>query len=131
MNHPELGFGDPPERKHGMVWLEIINTRAAGIAEAGKVFGIYREMSQSVEDEKLLKLAVFCNARYPTDVSIHLHWKSDPGVKSVLGSEISSALEDLGLISHTLWIQKGEVNIGDASEASPKESATCVMKARS
>jgi len=91
-----------------MIWLETINIRTAGITEAGKVFEICRQMFQSIGDEKLLKSTVFCNARYATDISIHLQWKSDSGFGSILGRQISSALADLGLISHTLWIEHEE-----------------------
>jgi hypothetical protein len=103
-------------RKNGMIWLEIISIRTAGIIEAGKVFDICRQMFQSIADEKLLELTVFCNARYATDISIHLQWKSDSGSGSILGRELSSALGDLGLISHTLWIEHEEVITGAKSE---------------
>jgi hypothetical protein len=95
-------------RKNGMILLEIISIRTAGSKEAGKVFEICRQMFQSIADDKLLKATVFCNARYATDISIHLQWKSDSGSGSILGSEMTSALEDLGLISHTLWIEQEE-----------------------
>jgi hypothetical protein len=95
-------------RKNGMILLEMISIRTAGITEAGKVFEICRQMFQSIADDKLLKSTVFCNSRYSTDISIHLRWKSGSGSGSILGSEISSALGDLGLISHTLWIEQEE-----------------------
>ena len=88
-----------------MIWLEMISIRTAGIIEAGKVFEVCRQMFQSIADEKLLKLTVFCNARYETDISIHLQWKSDHAAGSILGREMSSALSDFGLINHTLWIE--------------------------
>ena len=95
-------------KKNGMMLLEIISIRTAGIMEAGEVFEICRQMFQSIADDKLLKSTVFCNARYATDISIHLRWKSDSGSGSILGCEMSSALGDLGLISHTLWIEQEE-----------------------
>lgn len=100
-----------------MIWLEMISIRTAGKIEAGKAFEICRQVFRSIAVEKLLKFTVFCNARYVTDISIHLHWNSDPGNRSILGSEVSSALGDLGLINHTLWIEQN-VNTGSASEAS-------------
>jgi hypothetical protein len=105
-----------------MIWLEIISTRAAGIAEADKVFAIYREILQSLPDENLLNLAVFCNTKYPTDISLHLLWKSNPGDGSILGREVRSALGHLGLINHTTWIQKEEVRGGGALDTSPGKS---------
>ncbi|MGO9018797.1 MAG: hypothetical protein ACLQVJ_10660 [Syntrophobacteraceae bacterium] len=89
-----------------MIWLEMISIRTAGIMEAGKVFEICGEMLQSIADDKLLKWTVFCNAKYATDISIHLQWKSDHASASILGREMSLALGDLGLINHTLWIEE-------------------------
>ena len=97
-------------RKNGMIWLEMISIRTAGIIEARKVFEICRQTFQSIADEKLLNWTVFCSARYATDISIHLQWKSDSESGSILGKEMSSALGDLGLISHTLWIEQEELN---------------------
>jgi len=115
-------------RKNGMIWLEIISIRTAGIIEAGKVFDICRQMFQSIADEKLLKLTVFFNARYATDISIHLHWKSKAGYKSILGMEVSSALGNLGLISHTLWIEHEEVITGAKSELVSAKTALSMTK---
>ncbi len=94
-----------------MIWLEMISTRAAGVIEAEKVLEICRQMQLSVAGEKLFKVAVFCNAKYGTDISIHLYWKSDPGIGSILGKELSFALGDLGLVSHTIWIAQNGLNI--------------------
>lgn len=68
-----------------MVCLEMISIRTAGIIEAGKVCEICRQMFQSIADAKPLKLTVLCNARYATDISIHLQWKSDSGVGEHFG----------------------------------------------
>lgn len=92
-----------------MIRLEMISTRAAGIIEAEKILEICRQTHQSIAGEKLLKMTVFCNTKYATDISIHLQWKSDPGTGSLLGRELSSALAGLGLISHTLWIEQEEL----------------------
>jgi hypothetical protein len=108
-----------------MIWLEMISIRTAGIIEAGKVFEICSQMFQSIADEKLLKLTVFCNARYATDISIHLQWKSDSGSGSILGRGMISALGDLGLVSHTLWIEQEEVIAhGVALEMRSSKTAT-------
>ncbi len=111
------------KRKNGMIWLEMISIRAAGVIEAAKVFELCRQSFQSIAVEKSLKLTVYCNAKYTTDISIHLQWKSDPGPGSILGSEVSSALGDLGLISHTLWIEQEELITGNTSEMSSNKRA--------
>ncbi len=78
-----------------MIWLEMISIRAAGTIEIERVFEICRPYCQSNSAGELLKLTVYCSARYETDISIHLHWKSDPGPGSIPGLEVISALEDL------------------------------------
>jgi len=100
------------------MWLEIISIRTAGVVEAAKVFDFCQQSFQSIVDEKLLKLTMYCNAEYATDISIHLQWKSDPGPRSILGREVSAALGDFGLISHTLWIEQEEFTACDNSETS-------------
>ncbi len=100
------------EKGSGMIWLEMITTRAAGVVEAEKVLEICRETHQSIAGEELLQMNVFCNTRYATDISIHLQWKSDPGSGSVLGRELSSAIADLGLINHALWIEHEDRAVG-------------------
>jgi hypothetical protein len=108
--------------KNGIIWLETISIRTAGVIEASKVFDICARSFQSIAVEKLLKLTVYRSAIYATDISIHLQWESDPGPMSILGSEVSSALGDLGLINHTLWIEQ-EVVAGCGSEMSSSKKA--------
>jgi hypothetical protein len=73
---------------------------------------ICRQMYLSIASNKLLKMTIFCNARYATDISIHLQWKSNPGDESVLGISITEALGNLGLISHTLWVEQEDLAVG-------------------
>jgi hypothetical protein len=89
-----------------MIWLETINIRMAGAIEAGKALDLCRQIFESIAFETAVKLKVFSNAKYATDISIHLEWKSDPGPSSVLGSHLVSAITDFGLISSNLWIEQ-------------------------
>ena len=107
-----------------MTWLEIISIRTAGINEARKVLKICSQILGSISVEKLLKGTVFSNVRYATDISIHLHWKTNPGYGSILGSEVSSAIEDLGLINHSLWVEQEEAVTGAASEPASSKAAS-------
>jgi hypothetical protein len=111
-----------------MMWLEMISIRTAGVIEAAKVFELCRQSFQSIDHEKLLKLTVYCNAKYATDISIHLQWKSDPGTGNILGRELSAALGDLGLINHTLWIEQEEFTTCDTSETSSNERTINVRR---
>ncbi len=99
-----------------MIWLETINIRTGGINDAGKVFETCREIFQSVAAENLLKLRVFSNAKYTTDIGIHFQWSSNPGPASILGTMVSSAIGDLGLISHTLWVEEEALGTDGALE---------------
>ncbi|MDR3554244.1 MAG: hypothetical protein P4L55_05785 [Syntrophobacteraceae bacterium] len=92
-----------------MVWLETINIRSAGIIEARKVLGLCKRIVEATKLDTALRFKVYCNAMYATDISIHLQWKSEPGPSSVLGKELISALRDIGLISHAVWIEQEEL----------------------
>ncbi len=89
-----------------MVWLETINIRSAGVIEARKALELCSRIAQSATPDAALRVRVYCNAIYTTDVSIHLEWNSDPGPSSVLGNELTEALRDFGLINHTVWIEQ-------------------------
>jgi hypothetical protein len=91
-----------------MSWLEIISIRTAGTIEIGKVLDICRQCCQCAGAGELLKIIVYRSAQYETDVSIHLHWQSDPGpeCRSILGREVRAALGDLGLICHSVWVEQ-------------------------
>ena len=89
-----------------MTWLEIISIRTAGAVETERVMEICRQSAQSDATGQLLAFIVYCSARYHTDITVHLHWKSDPGQGSILGREVSSALKEYGLINHTFWIKQ-------------------------
>ena len=97
-----------------MIWLEMISIRTAGITESKRVLEICGQMYLSIAGETLLRTAVFCNVKYPTDISIHIYWKSDPGTGSALGRGLFSALQNLGLINYTLWSEQEEPNIATA-----------------
>ncbi len=106
-----------------MVWLEVINVRSAGIVEAGKILDLCRQIIESLAFETALRLKVFCNANYATDISIQLQWKSDPGGASILGTEISSACQGLGLISHTVWFEQEGLTVDTPEMSAAKKAA--------
>ncbi|MFZ2447431.1 MAG: hypothetical protein WAW37_13830 [Syntrophobacteraceae bacterium] len=99
-----------------MVWLEMISIRTAGTIETGRVFDICRDCRQSVASGELLQMIVYFSARYETDISIHLQWKSEPGPGSILGLGMISAMRNLGLISHTVWVEREELITGAQSQ---------------
>jgi len=107
----------------GMIWLEMINVRTARVIEAGKIIELCRQSLQSCGIEKLSTFTVYCSAKYPTDLSIHFEWDSNPGPKSTVGSLLSSALREVGLISHKLWIK--EERIWCSSQIGKRFEPTC------
>lgn len=104
-----------------MTWLEIISIRTAGVTESANVFNLCRQSFQSIVHEKLMKLTVYCNAMYATDISIHIQWKSDPGSRSILGREVSAALGRFGLVNHTLWIEQEDLTIDHSFEIKSRQ----------
>lgn len=114
-----------PTKGNEMKWLETINIRAARVTDAAKVIELCRQSLQSTAVEKLLKLTVYCSARYATDISMHLEWECDPGSVSVLGRGLSAALGDLGLISHTVWAVQEEFPAGISEN--PRTQLQCPL----
>ncbi len=104
------------EGNKSMTWLETINIRTARVTEAAKVIELCRQHFQSIAVEELLKLSVYCSAKYSTDISIHLEWASNPGSESFSGRAIREALRDFGLISHTVWAKQEEANTKEPRE---------------
>ena len=104
-----------------MIWLERINIRSPGIVEARKVLELCKQILEATAFDTELRVKIFCNTTYATDISIHLLWKSDPGAVSLLGKEVGSALQDFGLISHTAWIEQEEPKSLDTTEKNPSE----------
>ncbi len=88
-----------------MICLEMLSIRTAGVAEAEKVLDICDQFCVSAINESL-KMTIFRNVRYPTDISIHLRWDSNPDNDGILGRQMKSELESLGLVNHTIWIQE-------------------------
>ncbi len=56
----------------------------------------------------LVEIRVYHHSVVETDLSIHIYWKSELGSqdKSPLGLRFSSALKPLGLLNHSVWIER-------------------------
>jgi hypothetical protein len=89
-----------------MNWIEIIKLRSAGkTPEPLKAFlSAIGKNGQCGPKE----VRVYRHAAWDTDWSLHLHWESEqPGnTGSALGLRLSKALEEFGLIDHSIWIQE-------------------------
>jgi len=82
----------------------------------------------------LMEIRVYHHSVVETDFSIHIHWKSEPGRqdKSPLGLRLSSALRDLGLLNHSVWVETTapEFPLGYGNAISPDIVASVGSKAR-
>ena len=88
-----------------MKWIEIIRLRSAGYAsESLKAF-----LSHFATNAQpgLIETSVYRHATWETDWSLHLRWESDGPEKngSVLGLRLSQALEEFGLVDHSIWLE--------------------------
>ena len=69
--------------------------------------GVSERDSPTNTPNHLVEIKVYRHSVVETDLSIHIHWKSEPGSqdKSLLGLRFSSALNPLGLLNHSVWVE--------------------------
>ncbi len=89
-----------------MEWLEIIKLRSAGGGE-----GLLEEVLHSVAkvgQSGLLEMKTYRDAGLETDLSVHLHWRSERPEQngSTLGLRLVQAFKEFGLIDHAVWIEE-------------------------
>ena len=95
-----------------MKWVEIISLRCPSNIDTRLVDELLKEVSESDSatdtPEHLVEIRVYHHSIVETDLSIHIYWESEPGSqeKSPLGLRFSSALRDLGLLNHSVWVEK-------------------------
>jgi len=99
-----------------MKWVEIISLRCAINIDTPFVNELLKGISESDSatdtPEHLVKIRVYHHSIVETDLSIHIYWESEPGSqdKSPLGLRVSSALRDMGLLNHSVWVETaGEI----------------------
>ena len=92
-----------------MNWLEIINVYPARPQEKIKVLEICSKIRVAGNGNNSAELKVYGSSFNP-ELSIHINWtsQSEPQGKSPLGRALSRAFSDLGLVSHTLWVEYGQ-----------------------
>jgi len=104
-----------------MKWVEIITLRSPS-----KINGQFIEEllkgageSESPNDtpKHLVEIKIYHHSVVETDLSIHIYWESEPGSqdKSPLGLRFSSALRDLGLLNHSVWVEKSAQGVARGS----------------
>ncbi len=94
-----------------MKWAEIITLRSVANVDTLLVDELLKGISESDSatdtPEHLVEIRVYHHSIVETDLSIHIYWESEPGSqdKSPLGLRFSSALRDLGLLNHSVWVE--------------------------
>jgi len=89
-----------------MKWLEVIKLRSAG-----KDSRLLEELLLSIEkfnQSGLVETKTFHHAALESDWSVHLRWESVRPEQngSTLGLRLAKALEEFGLVDHSLWIEE-------------------------
>jgi hypothetical protein len=110
-----------------MKWVEIITLRSPAKINKQFVDELLKEVadsdSPSDTPKHLIEIKIYHHSVVETDLSIHIYWKSEPGSqnKSPLGLRFSSALRNLGLLNHSVWVEKGalEFPLSNGSSKSP------------
>jgi hypothetical protein len=95
-----------------MKWVEIITLRSPSkingqfIDEPLK--GVDESDSPTDTPKPLVEIIIYHHSVVETDLSIHIFWESEKGNqdKSPLGVGFSSALKTLGLLNHSVWIER-------------------------
>ncbi len=100
-----------------MKWVEIITLRSPTNINKQFVDELLKEVGESDSPtdtpKHLIEIRVYHHSVVETDLSIHIYWKSEPGSqnKSPLGLRFSSALRNLGLLNHSVWVETGALTI--------------------
>jgi len=101
------------KREVAMKWVEIITLRSPTSINKKFVDELLKEVGESASPsdtpKNLIEIKIYHHSVVETDLSIHIFWKSEPGSqnKSPLGLRFSSALRNLGLLNHSVWVETG------------------------
>jgi hypothetical protein len=63
-----------------------------------------------VSQSGLTAMKTYRHAALETDLSVHLHWKSERPEEngSALGLRLAQALKEFGLVDHSVWMEEEE-----------------------
>ncbi len=95
-----------------MRWVEIITLRSPTNISTQFVDELLKGVSEpNLPDgtsKNPVEIRIYHHSVVETDLSIHIYWKSEPGSqnKSPLGLRFSSALRDMGLVNHSVWVER-------------------------
>jgi hypothetical protein len=104
------------KRGVAMKWIEIITLRSPTKINKQFVDELLKEVAESDSPtdtpKHLEEIKIYHHSVVETDLSIHIFWKSEPGSqnKSPLGLRFFSALRNLGLLNHSVWVETAALN---------------------
>ena len=95
-----------------MKWVEIITVRSPENINRELVDEFLKGVGESDSPtdtlKHLLEIKTYDHSVVETDLSIHIYWESEAGNqhKSPLGLRIFAALRSMGLLNHSVWIER-------------------------
>lgn len=101
-----------------MKWIEIISLRCPGNIDTRFIDELLKGVGESDSptnmEKQLVDIKVYRHSMVETDLSIHIYWESEAGnhYKSSLGLRIFAALRSMGLLNHSVWIERAAGEIG-------------------
>jgi hypothetical protein len=89
-----------------MRWIEIIKLRSAGKG-SGLLEELPLPMGEFIQNG-VVEMKIYRHAALDTDLSVHLHWKSEWPEQngSPLGLHLAQVFKDFGLVDHSIWIEE-------------------------
>jgi hypothetical protein len=90
-----------------MRWLEIVRLRSAG--DYGSLVDELLGQIPALERiAGLVEIRSYLHPEIENDLSVHIFWESPvcKGNGSTIGDQIAYALRELGLVDHSVWIEK-------------------------
>jgi hypothetical protein len=94
-------------RTNTMKWVEIITLRSSANSNMQFLDALLGQITNCDNPKHLIELKIYHHSVVETDLSIHIHWESEGGSqhKSPIGLRIFSALRNMGLLNHSVWIE--------------------------
>lgn len=93
-----------------MRWIEIINARMAVDTDFKELERVFKEVRNGVMEgaEKNTRMVVYRCRFVETDWVIHLHRESHepPDGRTGLGKELANMIRPMGLVDHSIWVEK-------------------------
>ena len=88
-----------------MKWIEIIRLRSSGKAPE-PLKALFSAITENVYPG-LIGARMYRHALWETDWSLLFHWETGKPERngSVLGLRLSQALEEFGLVDHSIWLE--------------------------